>query len=31
MPTYDIDRSQLKRVAMTNVAGYSSIPVLPQG
>jgi cytochrome P450 len=30
MPTYDIDRSSLKRVAMTNVAGYSSVPVLPR-
>ncbi len=29
LPAYDIDRSALKRVAMTNVAGYSSVPVLP--
>jgi len=26
MPTYEIDRDRLQRVAMTNVAGYSSIP-----
>lgn len=30
MPEYDIDRSGLERVAMTNVAGYSSVPVLPR-
>lgn len=27
IPTYDVDRGALKRVAMTNVAGYSSVPV----
>lgn len=27
LPEYDVDRSGLKRVAMTNVAGYSSVPV----
>jgi cytochrome P450 len=30
LPTYDIDRTALERVAMTNVAGYSRVPVLPQ-
>lgn len=30
LPTYDIDRTGLERVAMTNVAGYSRVPVLPQ-
>lgn len=29
LPTFDVDRSALKRVAMTNVAGYSSVPVIP--
>jgi cytochrome P450 len=27
IPEYDVDRSRLRRVAMTNVAGYSSVPV----
>lgn len=29
LPTYDVDRAGLQRVAMTNVAGYSSVPVIP--
>lgn len=27
LPEYDVDRSALKRVAMTNVAGWSSVPL----
>ncbi|OBA85950.1 cytochrome [Mycobacteriaceae bacterium 1482268.1] len=27
MPTYRVDRSRLQRVSMTNVVGYSSVPV----
>jgi cytochrome P450 len=27
MPEYEVDRSSLKRVCMTNVMGYSSVPV----
>lgn len=28
VPTFDVDRAALQRVAMTNVAGYSSVPVV---
>jgi cytochrome P450 len=31
IPEYDVDRSRLRRVAMTNVAGYSSVPVRRAG
>ena len=27
MPAYDVDYDNLRRVAMTSVAGYSNVPV----
>jgi cytochrome P450 len=31
MPTFSVDRSRLRRVSMTNVVGYSSVPVRVTG
>ena len=31
MPHYEVDRPGLRRVAMTNVAGWSNVPVRKTG